>query len=427
VSVAYSTNDEPSPTALPRLLPPVPLRTFAQHVDYFGPVPPPAGTLVAEVDRSGLKGHGGAGFPTAVKMRAVAGRRGPRVVVANGTEGEPASAKDKTLLSIAPHLVLDGAALTAAAVGARDAIVCVDRSAPEVVEMLRVAVDERMRRRRDATRFRVEAAPHRYVAGEETALVSWLNGNDAKPTFVPPRPFERGVRGRPTLVQNVETLAHVALIARHGAGWFRALGTAAEPGSMLVTCTGGFGRTGVYEVPLGIPLPELLRATGTDLGEVQAVLVGGYFGSWVPAATVRDAHLSSESLRAHGATLGCGVLAALPRASCGLTESARVTRWLADQNAGQCGPCVFGLDSIARAMAALAKGDRTGNAELQLHRWLAMVKGRGACKHPDGTARFVESSLRVFADEIERHRHVGPCRESRSVPLLPTPRTGGWR
>jgi NADH:ubiquinone oxidoreductase subunit F (NADH-binding) len=228
-------------------------------------------------------------------------------------------------------------------------------------------------------------------------------------------------------VQNVETLAHVALVARHGAGWFRALGTAAEPGSMLVTCTGVFGRVGVYEVPLGIPLPELLRATGTDLGDVQALLVGGYFGAWVPAATVRDANLTAESLGVHGATLGCGALVALARTSCGLTESARVARWLADQNAGQCGPCVFGLDSIARAMAALAKGDRTGNSEMQLHRWLAMVKGRGACKHPDGTARFVESSLRVFADEIDRHRRHGPCHESRHAPLLPTPRTGGWR
>jgi NADH:ubiquinone oxidoreductase subunit F (NADH-binding) len=121
------------------------------------------------------------------------------------------------------------------------------------------------------------------------------------------------------------------------------------------------------------------------------------------------------------------LLFALPHSSCGLTESARVTRWLADQNAGQCGPCVFGLDSIAWAMATLANGDRTGHAEAKLHRWLGMVKGRGACKHPDGTARFVESSVRVFADEIERHRRFGPCHESRNTSLLPAPRTGGWR
>jgi NADH:ubiquinone oxidoreductase subunit F (NADH-binding) len=137
--------------------------------------------------------------------------------------------------------------------------------------------------------------------------------------------------------------------------------------------------------------------------------------------------LGMESLRAHDASLGAGVLAALPHGHCGLTESAHVTRWLASQHAGQCGPCVNGLDAIARAMAALVHGDRNGNAEHHLHRWLGMVKGRGACKHPDGAARFVESSVRVFADEIDRHRRGGPCHASRGAPLLPLPTTGGWR
>jgi NADH:ubiquinone oxidoreductase subunit F (NADH-binding) len=412
-----STLDELPADALPRLLPPMPLRTLAEHRDRFGPCPAPADALIGEIDRSGLKGHGGAAFPTAVKLRAVAERRGPKFVVANGTEGEPASGKDKTLLSIAPHLVLDGAVLAATAVGARDVVVCIDRGSPQVAAIVRAAIDERARRRLDPVKVRLEAAPHRYVAGEETALVAWLNGGDAKPTFTPPRPFERGVRNRPTLVQNVETLAHIALIARRGAAWFRALGTATDPGTALVTCTGAFGRTGVFEVPLGMPLHDLCRATGTDLRDVQAVLVGGYFGTWLPAAVVRTSRFGSESLRQHGAALGCGVLAALPHTSCGLTE----------QNAGQCGPCVFGLDSIARAMSALAKGDRAGKAEVQLRRWLEMVKGRGACKHPDGTARFVESSLHVFADEIERHRRSGPCHESHRPALLPTPHVGGWR
>src|SRR4051794_3791302 len=170
MSLAYSASEGPSASALPRVLPSVPVRTLAQHVDYFGAIPPATNALIAEVDRSGLRGHGGASFPTAVKMRAVAERRGPRGVVANGTEGEPASAKDKALLSIAPHLVLDGAVLAAAAVGARDAMVCIDRTAPDLVEVVHTAIDERRRRRYDPVRLQIGTAPHRYVAGEETAL-----------------------------------------------------------------------------------------------------------------------------------------------------------------------------------------------------------------------------------------------------------------
>jgi NADH:ubiquinone oxidoreductase subunit F (NADH-binding) len=128
-----------------------------------------------------------------------------------------------------------------------------------------------------------------------------------------------------------------------------------------------------------------------------------------------------------GAGLGAGILFAMPReGTCALAEIARVTRWLADQNAGQCGPCVNGLDSIAAAMAVLVAGDRGGRARSHLDRWLSMMEGRGACKQPDGVSRFVASGLRVFADEIERHRQLGPCR-SGDRSLLPTPRTGGWQ
>ncbi|MCU1426611.1 MAG: hypothetical protein JWL83_611 [Actinomycetia bacterium] len=415
------------PGVLPRLLPARPLRTIAGHVEHYGPVPQRTDALILEIERSGLKGHGGAGFPTGVKMQAVAQRRGSSVVVANGTEGEPASAKDKTLLSIAPHLVLDGAVLAGTAVGAREVVVCVDRAFPQIAEIVAAAIDERAARAVDPLPIRMEQAPHRYIAGEESALVAWLNGGDAKPGFVPPRPFEKGVGGRPTLVQNVETLAHVALIARFGAAWFRSLGTKADPGSALVTCTGGFARTGVSEIPLGISMPALFRATGTEISQVQAVLIGGYFGTWLPPDALDSVRLGSASLRTQDASFGCGVLFALPKDRCGLAESAHVTRWLADQNAGQCGPCVNGLDAIARAMAALVKGDRKGDAARHLDRWIDMVKGRGACKLPDGTARFVESSVRVFADEIRRHKRNGPCSACSAAPLFPLPRVGGWR
>ncbi len=356
-------------------------------------------------------------------MAAVASRR-RTVVVANGTEGEPASTKDKTLLALAPHLVLDGAVAAALAVGAREATVCVERNATSATSAVNEALDERARTGGDPVNLKVALTPDRYVAGEESALVHWLNGGEAKPTFVPPRPFERGVGGRPTLVSNVETLAHVALIARFGPAWWRAVGTAEDPGSALVTVSGAVARPGVYEIPLGLPLRSVLGAAGSS-PQVGAVLVGGYFGTWLPGQVAVGVALGAASLGQAHASFGCGALAVLPEGCCPLAEAARVTRWLAGENAGQCGPCMFGLPAIAQAMEALAAGDRSGNAERMLDRWTAMVRGRGACKHPDGVARFVESSLLVFADEVARHRRRGPCRPAAAV--LPTPTTGGWR
>ena len=411
---------------LPRLLPPHPINTLDAHISYFGRRPRGDASLIREVEAAGLRGHGGAGFPTATKMAAVAARRRRGYVVVNATEGEPMSLKDKVLCAGAPHLVLDGAALAAETLGALEVVVCVDRSSNNTLLHMRAAIDERAQLGVDAVPIRLEAPPHRYVVGEESALVHWLNGKEAKPTFVPPRPFERGVGQRPTLVQNAETLAHVALIARHGAVWFRQLGTATHPGSALATLSGAIGRAGVYEIPLGIALKDLLAAADGTLETTHAVLVGGYFGTWIRADDVYNLHLDPPSLQRAGASFGCGVVVALPKTSCGLTESARAAGWLAQESAGQCGPCANGLPAIAQAMQALVTGDRGGRAEAMTRRWLEMVKGRGACRHPDGTARFVESSLDTFAAEIDAHRQ-GRCTGADSTPVLLTPASGPWR
>ena len=294
--------------------------------------------------------------------------------------------------------------------------------------MLERALAERAASAYDAVVIRVVGAPNRYVSGEESALVNWLNGGDAKPTVVPPRPFERGVAGRPTLVQNVETLADLALISRFGSAWYRSAGTADDPGTTLVTLSGAVARPGVCEVPFGVRIGDVLRVAGADCADLSGVLVGGYFGAWLPAPVAADVRIGVDELKRVGGGLGAGIVVAMPaRGACALAELARATRWLADQNAGQCGPCVNGLDAIAGAMAELvAGGSSSGKAESHLARWLGMMEGRGACKHPDGVTRFVASGLRVFSEEIVRHRRHGPCPESRER-ILPTPRTGGWR
>jgi NADH:ubiquinone oxidoreductase subunit F (NADH-binding) len=380
--------------------------TLAEHSRIHGELPRRAPhELIDSIERSGLRGRGGADFPAATKLRAVAGRRRVSAVVVNGSETEPASAKDRLLLSRLPHLVLDGAMLAAGAVGASEVIVKVGESAAGSLQALEGAISVR---HDDPAAVSVVAAPQGYVAGEESAVMHYLNGGPEVPTFIPPRPYERGYRRRPTLVQNPETLAQIALVARFGERWYRELGTPADPGSVLVTISGAVAAPGVYEMAFGTPMADLLDAAGGATERMRALLVGGYFGTWVDATQIMGLRLSREELRSVGSALGSGVLIVLGESSCGLHESARVIDYLAEQSARQCGPCEFGLRAVADGVAALADGRRDGNRE-RLVRWASEIRGRGACHHPDGAVRFVLSALSVFAQEIEGHRS-GPCR-----------------
>jgi NADH:ubiquinone oxidoreductase subunit F (NADH-binding) len=402
----------------PRLLPPAGQSgDLRAHLALHGPVPyrGSAGALIADVRAAGLTGRGGAAFPVHRKLEAVAtAGTGRAIVVGNAAEGEPASHKDEALLFLAPHLVLDGLQLAAEAAGASRAILYVRGDL-----RARIRLDD-YQAERDAhglDRVPVEViwSPNRFLAGEESALASRISGGPAVPRFTPPRVFERGVDGRPTLVQNVETLAHLALIARFGPGWFRALGTPDEPGTMLCTLRQASGSVDVAEAAIGTPLATLL-----DLSAAGAVLVGGYHGAWLPAAHAAGLTLSNAQLRPAGAFTGAGVLAALPADRCGLIESARVARYLALESAGQCGPCRSGLPSIAAAMAELSDPHPHPRVLDDLSRWAGLVEGRGACHHPDGTVRFLRSALGVFGPEIGLHQQ-GRCSAATGRPFLPVP------
>jgi NADH:ubiquinone oxidoreductase subunit F (NADH-binding) len=415
------TVDRPRADTLPRLL-----RTDA----WLAPLPTFGGAggprrLIELVTQAGLRGRGGAGFPTGRKLASVASGQKEPVVLVNGCESEPASRKDKVLLSHAPQLVLDGAALAAYAVGATRVVVCVERRNGLAVRLAREIAQ------RDACRVRwqVLEVPRRYVSSEESSLVHFVNAGEARPLAVPPRPYERGVDGRPTLVDNVETLAHLALIARHGPDWFRAVGTPADPGSTLVTVTGAVPRPGVYEISPGTTLGAALDAAGGPTEPLGAALVGGYFGTWVPFPEGWNLPLSHDRTGPGGTTLGAGAIVALPAGSCGLAETARVARYLSEESAGQCGPCVFGLPAIAGDLAALAAGQRDRDAYPRLSGRLAVVSGRGACRHPDGATRLVGSALEAFRDDLRAHLAGRPCAGIRRPPVLPLPqyRERGWR
>jgi len=415
---------EGTATDLPRLLPASqqPEDWYA-HTARFGRIPfrDGAGRLIPDVRHAGLTGRGGAAFPVHRKLSAVleaaTSRRRTAVVIANGAESEPASDKDATLLWLAPHLVLDGLQLAAEAVGAEQAILYthVDR-AKDVGRRLQHALDERRAAGVDRVPVQLALAPPRFLSGQETALISHLAGGAAIPTFVPPRVTERGLDNAPTLVQNVETLAHVALIARRGPRWFRQAGTRAEPGSMLCTIRRADGTPRITEVPLGMPLRDLLG----PLAPESAVLVGGYHGTWIPAAAAARLTLDNESLETAGARVGAGILLTLPPEHCGLAETARTVRYLALESAGQCGPCLNGLPRMAAALAELAGGRPRRQARADVERWAGLVAGRGACHHPDGTARFVRSALLTFAGELDRHER-GRCSGTSRRPFLPIP------
>ena len=398
--------------------------SLAEHVRRHGPRPLPGGRgsggspLIEMVAASGLAGRGGAWFPTAAKMRAAAAMPAPRVLVANGAESEPASGKDRALLTLVPHLVLDGVALAAEAIGADEAILVVhDRNA---FRCAATALAERSAARLTEPPVTMRDCAAGYVASEETALVQQLNGGPPLPTFVPPRPYHRGVRGRPTLVQNVETLTHLALIARHGPHWYRNLGTAEATGSTLLSITGAVRRPGVYETALGTPLADLLQLAGGPSESLQALLVGGYLGTWLTTDAL-DTPYAPTPLRTVGAAPGSGVLVALPAAACGLAETARIVDWLAGQNAGQCGPCTFGLPAIAADLAELAHGPASRATIPRLRQRLGVISGRGACHHPDGTVRFAASALHTFATDVDQHLRRGPCRHASRAPIAPTP------
>ena len=422
----HGTPTNRAATVLPRLLPHSSERTqdWHAHTAWHGSLPyrGAAGRLIADIQAAGLTGRGGAAFPAGRKLAAVLEAAGARrrvpIVIANGAESEPASDKDATLLWLSPHLVLDGLQLAVEAVGADQAILYIHANRRnDVGRRLRQALEERRAVGVDRVPVQLAEAPPRFLSGQETALVNHLSGGPVIPTFMPPRITERGLAGAPTLVQNVETLAHLALIARRGPRWFRAVGTAAEPGSMLCTIRGSDGAPRITEVPLGMPLKDLLGATRPD----GAVLIGGYHGTWVPTAVAGQLTLDNHSLNGVGARVGAGILITLPPDRCGLAETAAVVRYLALESAGQCGPCLNGLPRIAAGLAELAGSRPRRKTRADVERWARVVTGRGACHHPDGTARLVDSALTTFAAELASHER-GRCTATSTRPFLPIPR-----
>lgn len=407
----------PHPLDPHRLLPARAGASWTDHLARLGPLPVrrPA-DLVTGLDAAGLRGRGGAAFPTARKLTAVAdavaASRRPAVVVANCCEGDPTSAKDAVLIDRSPHLVIDGALLAAAAVGA-DRVVLAGHDGSSVLQALSRVLTQRPV---PAVPIEPVAIPARYLASEASALVRFLNTGDARPAGRLAPIWHSGVDGRPTLVANAETLAQLALLARFGPAWFTAIGSPAEPGTALVTIGGAVPRPGVIEVPTGTPLRDVLACAGAS--PVGWALVGGLAGGWLDLSRTAGVGFDADELRAAGAGRGVGSITVLPPRACVLAETARIVAHQAHAGARQCGPCMFGLPAIADDLAGLNTGDRS--ALDRLRRRLPAVDGRGACGHPDGTVALAANALAAVAAEpghLEQHLAGRPCRASTAVPL----------
>jgi len=375
---------------------------YADHVRRLG-APTLAGRpLIEALVQSRLTGRGGASFSAGLKWRSVASAsKGTAVIVANGAEGEPQSHKDRLLMATRPHLILDGAFLAARTVRAASVVLYVGQEHKAAYASMERALAERP----DAERriARMAAAPHRYVAGESSAAVHLIDASIATPTTTPPHPRERGVSGAPTLMQNVETLAHIALIARYGDAWYRSAGRNGAVGTLLITLAGGVKKPGVVEIEAGTTIAEAIAMAGGLSEPAGAVLLGGYFGAWIPAAKAWDMPLDAEALPAGGLGLGCGVVGVLSSSRCGVCDTARIMRYLAEESSAQCGPCFFGLRALSDACSRVAERGTNRDDIARLKRWAVEVEGRGACKHPDGAVMFLRSALSTFSEEFATH------------------------
>jgi NADH:ubiquinone oxidoreductase subunit F (NADH-binding) len=389
---------------------------LGRHHEAYGTRPSAVGAhgraLVDTLTESRLTGHGGGHFPVARKWRTALAAGGGGVVVANCAEGEPASAKDAALLQLRPHLVLDGLALAAEALGTREGVVWLH----EGDRVTRTAVVRALEERRLAGDLslvvRIADAPDHYLSGESSSVVRALSGGPALPYLARQPAAVSGVGGRPTLLHNAETLARVALVARYG-GRTQAAGP-------LVTVVGRSARVVVPTRP-DETFAEAVHRSGAAAGTPQAVLVGGYGGSWLPWADVAGLAIDGPGLSRWGASTGAGVVAPLESYACGLVETARLLDFLAGSSARQCGPCVFGLPALRDLVQRLASGDGGRRTLKTLERYSGEINGRGACHHPDGAVRLVATALRTFHADVWHHLDHGPCEGSAVPALLPLP------
>ena len=391
--------------------------------------------LITELEASGLRGRGGAGFPTGTKWRTVAGNASPvlpTTVVVNGAEGEPGTFKDRTILRIDPYQVVEGALIAARAVGAASIIFGLKQSFGQEVARLRRAIEEIVAAGwADGLEFDVFEGPNEYLYGEETALLETIDGRYPFPRIAPP--FRRGVTevvdspsdtvsgsglsapvemaapgddavAPPTLVDNIETLANVPKIIARGAAWYRTEGTEESPGTIVCTVTGSVVHAGVGEVQMGTPLREVIETIGGGTVEgrrVKAVLPGVAQG-FIPGSLL-DTPVSYEGLAAIGSGLGSAGFIVFDESDDMTAVAAGVSRFLAIESCGQCTPCKQDGLQLAGLMAKLCLSDAGDHDLASIQKRVATVADGARCYLAQQHQNVLNSLLELYGDEVEAH------------------------
>ncbi|MGH7230445.1 MAG: NADH-quinone oxidoreductase subunit NuoF [Nitrospiraceae bacterium] len=378
--------------------------------------------IVDELKRSGLRGRGGAGFPTGVKWDKVLNHRiKERYFVCNAGEHEPGTFKDRYLLKHYPHQLLEGCLIAAYTVRAKASFIYVNHEYHEEQANLRHAIEQARAKGfvgknvlgtgvdLDIELFSGQGS---YVAGEETAMLESMQGRPAMPRQKPPfYPTDFGLYGKPTLVNNVETLCNIPRILRNGAGWFTEVGTEKCPGTMLFSLSGAVNKPGIYEMPMGTPLRRLIEESGGGVPggrKVKAVFPGGPSFSMVTADQL-DLSMDFDSLKKAGTGLGSAGVIVIDDTACMVAKTLHFSNFFKSESCGQCPPCRMGTINLATLMAKIENGEGTQKDLDSLLQLCGFVKGTGYCTLVTGAAVLVQSSLRLFRQEFEEHIALKRC------------------
>lgn len=385
---------------------------------------------IEEMKEAGLRGRGGSGFPTAVKWEKVAAHRiREKYVVANGSEGEPGSHKDHFLIETNPHQILEGMIIASFAVGAQKAFLFVKDSFPSGIDALVRARDEAQEAgylgkmilgSPFSLDLEIFVGPSAYIAGEETALLESLEGRLPKPRPKPPGyPTDRGLYNCPTVVNNVETYAHVSHIFRHGPSWFKKRGLPKSPGTMVFSVTGSVMRPIVVELPLGTPLRVLVEnyAGGAPPGETIASFYPGGPSFGVLPARDLDVPLDYDALRSLGSGIGSGGVIVLSDKDCPVATARDFADFYEKGSCGQCPPCRIGTESLHQLLDLFEDGKASRDNVQRILRISEMIKGRGNCGLITASAYSVETLVRHFPEEFQSHLDDKGCRRLHRTPM----------
>jgi formate dehydrogenase beta subunit len=340
---------------------------------------PPLERVVEELQASGLTGYGGAGFPTGTKWEAVAREPGPRYVVVNADEGEPGTIKDRYVMELRPHLLLEATLLAMRLLDAPVGFVYLREEYASGRARLQGALDElRAAGLLDGLKLELVIGAGAYIAGEETAMLESMEGRRAMPRLKPPFPSQFGYLGRPTLIQNVETLAHIPAILRNGGSWWASLGTRGATGTRLWSVTGAVGEPGCYEAPNGVTTRELVEEyAGGFTDEVGAVVPGGAASGILPHSAI-DAPLTRDGLREYGAGPGSAGLQVFPTTYSPLRLLAETMRFFAEESCQKCTPCRIGNRALHHVAEELERGEAPMTRE-KVDEWLLAMEKTSIC------------------------------------------------